>query len=153
VRQLERARVAHRVLAYDHDPAHGSFGLEASERLGVPPAAVFKTLLVQPSQGPMIVALVPVSDQLDLKAAARAAGARRAALAEPGVAERSSGYVVGGISPFGQRKRLATYVDESAEANDLIYVSGGRRGLELEIAPSALVVVLAARFVALRAAG
>lgn len=149
VRQLERLGVPHRVLTYDHQPGVESYGAEAAERLGVGDASVFKTLLVQPSEGPLIVTLVPVTGQLDLKAAARAASAKRATLADAGLAERSTGYVVGGISPFGQRKRLRTFVDASAEALPLLYVSGGRRGLELEVAPSTLVEVLDARFLPL----
>ena len=151
VRQLQRARIAHRVLSYDHDPDAGAYGLEACEALGLDPAAVFKTLVVQPSEGPLVVALVPVADQLDLKAVARAAGAKRAAMAEPDAAQRSTGYVLGGISPFGQRKRLRTFVDDTAEPPERLYVSGGRRGVELEVAPDALTAVLAARFVPLRA--
>lgn len=150
VRQLERLGVAHRVLTYEHQPGVDSYGSEAAERLGVDEASVFKTLLVQPSEGPMIVTLVPVTGHLDLKAAARAAAAKRATLADANLAERTTGYVIGGISPFGQRKRLRTFVDASAEALPLVYVSGGRRGLELELPPSTLVDVLDARFLPLR---
>lgn len=151
VRQLERAGVAHRVLTYQHGTGVASYGTEAVEKLGLDAAAVLKTLLVQPSEGRPVVALVPVTAHLDVKAAARAVGAKRATMAEPAVAERITGYVVGGISPFGQRTRLATFVDDSAAALDLVYVSGGRRGVELEIEPSALVALLGARFVPLQA--
>lgn len=151
VRQLERAGIAHRVLTYDHDPSAGPYGLEACERLGLDAATVFKTLLAQRADGPLVVALVPVADQLDLKALARAAGAKRAALADPAVAQRSTGYVLGGISPFGQRTALPTFVDTTARDRARLYVSGGRRGVELEIAPDALATVLGARFVPLRA--
>lgn len=151
VRQLQEAGIAHRVLSYEHDPGVASFGEEACQRLGLDPSLVFKTLLVQPSEGPLVVAVVPVLAKLDLKAAARGAGAKRAQMADPAAAERSTGYVVGGISPFGQRRRLPTLVDDTARDLAAMYVSGGRRGLELEIAPSALQHVLAARFVPLRA--
>lgn len=151
VRQLERARIEHRVLTYDHDPGSGPYGREACERLGLDPATVFKTLLVRRSDGSLVAALVPVADQLDLKALARAAGTKRATLADPAVAQRSTGFVLGGISPFGQRTALPTFVDDSAEALPRLYVSGGRRGVELEVPPAALATVLGARFVALRA--
>ena len=120
-----------------------SFGLEAAEALGVAAGQVFKTLVAR-IDGRLWVAVVPVPAQLDLKALATAAGGKRAAMADPVEAERSSGYVVGGISPFGQKRRLPTVLDESATGYDTIYVSGGRRGLDVELAPSALVAVLAA---------
>ena len=124
---LERAGVAFTVHAYDHDPRSASYGLEAADALGLDPGAVFKTLLAE-VDGELVVAVVPVSGQLDLKALAAALGGKRAAMADPAVAERTTGYVVGGISPIGQRRRLRTVVDESASARPAVYVSGGRRG-------------------------
>jgi Cys-tRNA(Pro)/Cys-tRNA(Cys) deacylase len=121
-----------------------SFGEEAAEALGVESARVFKTLVAQ-IDGGLWVAVVPVSAQLDLKALANAAGGKRAAMADPAHAERSSGYVVGGISPLGQRKRLPTVVDSSALDHPSIFVSGGRRGLDLELAGSDLVELTSAR--------
>lgn len=142
--QLQKAGVNHRVVEYDHDPSAAPFGQEAAEALALDPAMVFKTLLAELDGGRLVVAIVPVAGKLDLKALARAAGAKRAEMADPKLAERTTGYVVGGISPFGQRKRLATHLDASALDHEEIYVSGGRRGLEIAVAPSDLVTVLEA---------
>ena len=141
---LERAGVAFTVHAYDHDPRSASYGLEAADALGLDPDAVFKTLLAE-VDGELVVAVVPVSGQLDLKALASAVGGKRAAMADPAVAERTTGYVVGGISPIGQRRRLRTVVDESASARPAVYVSGGRRGVDLGLDPADLVRVLNAQ--------
>jgi Cys-tRNA(Pro)/Cys-tRNA(Cys) deacylase len=132
------------VRPYGHDPATESYGEEAARALGVDPARVFKTLLTR-VDGDLAVAVVPVAARLDLKALAAALGAKRADLAEPAVAERATGYVVGGISPFGQRRRLPTVVDSSALSYDSVLVSGGRRGLDVEVAPADLVRLTAAR--------
>lgn len=126
--------------AYEHDPGARSFGLEAAEVLGLPPEQVFKTLLVDTGAG-LAVAIVPVAGQLDLKAMAAALGAKRVTMADPAAAQRSSGYVVGGISPIGQKRALPTVVDESAELFDVVYVSGGRRGLDVGLSPTDLVRV------------
>jgi Cys-tRNA(Pro)/Cys-tRNA(Cys) deacylase len=128
---------------YEHDPTARSFGLEAAEVLGLPPEQVFKTLVVDTGAG-LAVAVVPVAGQLDLKAMAAALGAKRVTMADPAAAQRSSGYVVGGISPIGQKRRLPTVVDESAELFDVVYVSGGRRGLDLGLSPADLVRVTGA---------
>ena len=141
---LERAGVAFTVHAYDHDPRSASYGLEAADALGLDPGAVFKTLLAE-VDGELVVAVVPVSGQLDLKALASAVGGKRAAMADPAVAERTTGYVVGGISPIGQRKRLRTVVDETATTEPAVYVSGGRRGVDLGLDPTDLVRVLDAQ--------
>jgi Cys-tRNA(Pro)/Cys-tRNA(Cys) deacylase len=138
---LERAGVSFTQHSYGHDPAAPSYGVEAAEQLGLDPAAVLKTLLAD-VDGHLVVAIVPVSGQLDLKALASAVGGKRARMAEPAVAERVTGYVVGGISPLGQKKRLPTVVDESAMALESVYVSGGRRGLDLGLAPVDLVRLL-----------
>ena len=138
LRAAVRAGIRHRVHRYEHDPAAGSYGLEAAERLGVDPERVFKTLVGQVEGAGMAVAVVPVTATLDLKALAKAAGGKRAALAPPDEAERATGYVIGGISPLGQRRRLPTFVDGSAAGFDTIFVSAGRRGLELELAPADL---------------
>jgi Cys-tRNA(Pro)/Cys-tRNA(Cys) deacylase len=122
---------------YAHDPAVTSFGLEAAEVLGADPERVFKTLLAD-ADGTLVVGIVPVSGRLDLKALAAAVGAKKAEMADPKLAERKTGYVVGGISPIGQKARLTTVLDETAELFDTIYVSGGRRGLDLELAPADL---------------
>ena len=135
---LTRAGIDFTLHAYDHDPRADSYGLEAAEALGLDPARVFKTLMAE-VDGRLAVAVVPVSGQLDLKALARALGGSRAAMAELGAAERVTGYVAGGISPVGQKRRSRTVVDESALTHPTIYVSAGRRGLDLEIAPADLV--------------
>ncbi len=129
--------------AYEHDPAHPSYGQEAAEAMGVSPDQVFKTLVAD-VDGVLTVAVVPVSGSLDLKALAAAVGAKRAAMADPALAERTTGYVVGGISPLGQRRRLRTVLDASASGHTTICVSAGRRGLEVELAPSALATLTAA---------
>ncbi|MGN9792791.1 Cys-tRNA(Pro) deacylase [Streptomyces sp. NPDC054847] len=123
--------------AYDHDPSSPSYGEEAAEALGVSPERVFKTLVAD-VDGALTVAVVPVAGQLDLKALASAVGGKRAAMADPAAAERTTGYVRGGISPLGQRKRLPTVLDASASAHETICVSAGRRGLEVELSPTDL---------------
>jgi Cys-tRNA(Pro)/Cys-tRNA(Cys) deacylase len=141
--ELQRAGVEHRIHEFDHDPAERNFGLAAAAALGADPARVFKTLVAR-ADDRHVVAIVPVDRQLSLKSLAAAVGAKRAELSEPDDAQRVTGYVVGGISPFGQRKRLLTVLDVSALDHDTIYVSGGRRGLDVELSPSDLVSVLAA---------
>lgn len=135
---LNKAKVAFTVHAYQHQPGTGSYGLEAANAIGVEPARVFKTLMAE-VDGALVVAIVPVSGQLDLKALASAVGGKRAAMADPKVAERSSGYVVGGISPLGQRKILPTVLDNSGLTFDSVFVSAGRRGVDLELSPHDLV--------------
>ncbi|MDQ0990351.1 Cys-tRNA(Pro) deacylase [Streptomyces sp. V3I7] len=134
---LTAAGVEYTVHAYDHDPAHPSYGEEAAEAMGVSPERVFKTLVAD-VDGALTVAVVPVAGSLDLKALASAVGGKRAAMADPALAERTTGYVRGGISPLGQRKRLRTVLDDSVAAHGTICVSAGRRGLEVELAPDDL---------------
>ena len=135
-----KAGIAHQIHEYAHDPGVSAYGEEAADALGVPRERVFKTLLVALDGDPkrLAVGVVPVAGRLSLKAAAAACGARKAALAEPKDAERATGYVVGGISPLGQKRRLPLVVDESALGFATIYVSAGRRGLEIELAPADL---------------
>ncbi|WP_225074464.1 MULTISPECIES: Cys-tRNA(Pro) deacylase [unclassified Streptomyces] len=135
---LTTAGVPFAVHSYDHDPSHPSYGEEAAEAMGVSPDRVFKTLVAD-VDGALTVAVVPVAGSLDLKALAAAVGGKRAAMADPALAERTTGYVRGGISPLGQRKRLPTVLDDSAPAHDTICVSAGRRGLEVELSPGDLV--------------
>ncbi|MFD3310795.1 Cys-tRNA(Pro) deacylase [Streptomyces sp. NPDC058694] len=135
---LTAAGVEFTVHAYEHDPSHPSYGEEAAEAMGVSPDRVFKTLVAD-VDGELTVAVVPVAGSLDLKALASAVGGKRAAMADPAAAERSSGYVRGGISPLGQRRRLRTVLDASASAHATVCVSAGRRGLEVELAPGDLV--------------
>ena len=120
---------------YVHDAASASFGMEAAEQLGLDPARVFKTLVAD-ADGTLTVCIVPVAARLDLKALAK-----RAAMAEKKAAERATGYVAGGISPLGQRRRLPTLLDETALEHETIYVSAGRRGLEIELAPRDLLAL------------
>lgn len=128
---------------YEHDPRAESYGLEAAEALGLDPARVFKTLMAN-VDGRLAVAVVPVSGKLDLKALAKALGGSKAAMADQAAAERATGYVVGGISPVGQKRAHPTVVDESALAHPTVCVSAGRRGLDLELAPADLVAVTSA---------
>jgi Cys-tRNA(Pro)/Cys-tRNA(Cys) deacylase len=123
---------------YAHDPANHSFGQEAADVLGVDPEQVFKTLMVD-VDGRLVVAIVPVTGKLDLGALAAAVHAKRAVMAGQGVAERRTGYLVGGISPLGQKTRHDTVLDETAELFDTVFVSGGRRGFDIELAPSDLI--------------
>ncbi|MDX2558306.1 Cys-tRNA(Pro) deacylase [Streptomyces sp. TX20-6-3] len=129
--------------AYEHDPASPSYGEEAAEALGVSPDRVFKTLVAD-VDGELTVAVVPVAGQLDLKALASAVGGKRAAMADPAAAERTTGYVRGGISPLGQRKRLRTVLDASASDHASICISAGRRGLEVELSPADLATLTSA---------
>jgi Cys-tRNA(Pro)/Cys-tRNA(Cys) deacylase len=135
---LERAKIAFTVHEYAHDPRTASYGREASEALGVSADRVFKTLIAS-VDGDLVAGVVPVEGQLDLKALAAAVGGKRGAMAEVTAAERATGYVAGGISPVGQRKRLPVVVDASAMAFGTVFCSGGRRGLEIELAPGDLV--------------
>jgi Cys-tRNA(Pro)/Cys-tRNA(Cys) deacylase len=135
---LQRAKVPFGVREYEHDPSAPSFGLEAAEKLDLNPPQVFKTLVAS-VDGALTVAIVPVEGKLDLKALAAACGAKKAAMADVKLAERTTGYVAGGISPLGQRKALPTVIDETAELHDTIHVSGGKRGFEIELAPGELI--------------
>lgn len=135
---LKKARAEHRVHSYEHDPKSASYGLEAAEKLGLEPQQVFKTLLASSEKGELLVAVVPVVGTLDLKALAHAAGVKKCEMADPAVAQRATGYLVGGISPLGQKKRLRTFIDDSAQDFATIHVSAGRRGLEVELAAAVL---------------
>lgn len=134
---LDRAGLPYARHTYEHDPAAPSFGLEAAGALGVPPARVFKTLVVELGTG-LAVGIVPVEGSLDLKAIAAALGVKSVSMAPPQAAERATGYVVGGISPIGQKRALPTVLDESALDHPTVFVSGGRRGFDLELTPQAL---------------
>lgn len=135
---LSRNKVPHQVHEYEHDPKAASYGTEASELLGLPAERVFKTLVAE-VDGALTVGVVPVSGQLDLKALATAAGGKKAKMAEVAAAERATGYVAGGISPLGHRKRLCVVVDSSATSYETIFCSAGRRGLEIELAAADLI--------------
>jgi Cys-tRNA(Pro)/Cys-tRNA(Cys) deacylase len=135
---LEEASASFVLHPYEHHPASASYGEEAAQMLGVEPGRVFKTLVVD-VDGALTVGVVPVTGSLNLKALAAAVGGKRAGMADPAAAERATGYVLGGISPLGQRRRLRTVVDDSVLEHDTVFVSAGRRGLEVELAPSDLV--------------
>ena len=149
VNAARKAGIPFTLHEYRHDPRAGSYGLEAAEALGLDVARVFKTLVAAAEGKGLWVAVVPVAGLLDLKALAQAAGAKRATMADPKAAERATGYVVGGISPLGQRQRLSTAIDASALQFDTIFVSAGRRGLEIELAPADLVRLCGATIAAI----
>jgi Cys-tRNA(Pro)/Cys-tRNA(Cys) deacylase len=135
VHAARKAKIACRVHEYLHDPGSESFGLEAAERLGLPEARVFKTLVVALDNKELVVGVLPVSTMLSMKGLARAVGAKKAAMAKPADVERVTGYVLGGVSPLGQKKKLKTVIDTSAQSFPTIYVSAGRRGLQIELSP------------------
>lgn len=152
---LDAAGVPYAARAYTHDPAAASYGTEAAAALGVDPGRVFKTLMVEVGTGgssQLCVAIVPVTGNLDLKAAAAAFGAKRAVMADPAAAERRTGYVRGGISPLGQRQPSPAAVDDSALVHETVLVSGGRRGFDVELSPADLVRLTGAVVARLRCA-
>ena len=134
----KKNKIAHKVHQYLHEPASESYGLEAADKMGVPEGQVFKTLVVRLNTRELVVGVVPVSSMLSMKLIARAAGAKKAEMAPQSEVERSTGYVLGGVSPLGQKKRLKTIIDSSAINHSTIYVSAGRRGLEIELSPNEL---------------
>ncbi|MEE4697193.1 Cys-tRNA(Pro) deacylase [Pseudomonas alliivorans] len=146
---LKKIRAEHRIHSYEHDPKAASYGLEAAEKLGLEPARVFKTLLASTEKGELLVAVVPVVGTLDLKALAHAAGVKKTEMADPAAAQRSTGYLLGGISPLGQKKRLRTFIDETAMPFETIFVSAGRRGLEVELSAQVLAAHTSATFAAI----
>ena len=145
---LTAAGISYVTHSYEHDPASTSYGEEMTAATGIPPDRVFKTLVAEVDRR-LVVGVVPVAGHLDLKALAAAVGGKRATMADPAAAERSSGYVLGGISPLGQRRPLPTVVDETALRHATIAVSGGRRGLSLEVAPADLIALLGAEVAAI----
>jgi Cys-tRNA(Pro)/Cys-tRNA(Cys) deacylase len=149
VRAAEQAGIAFTLLEYDYDPEADAIGMQAAEALGRDPATVFKTLVVAVDRD-LVFAVIPSDARLNLKTLAAASGAKKAELADPKQAERTTGYVVGGISPFGARKRLRTFVDSSAQSLDEMVVNGGRRGLQIALKPADLIRVTSATVAALR---
>ncbi len=145
IRLLQKQKIAHSIHEYDHDPDNTNFGLEASEKLGLSPDTVFKTLLVTDGKA-YFVAILPVCHLLNLKKMATAVGVKKLMMANPSDAERLTGYIVGGISPIGQKKRLTTVIHSSAQTLDKMYVSGGKRGLDTGVAPNDLANLLTAQF-------
>ncbi|MGS0683187.1 Cys-tRNA(Pro) deacylase [Shewanella sp. 125m-7] len=143
---LVKHKIAHQVHEYQHDPACHAYGLEAAEKIGVSPELVFKTLVVKLDAKQLAVAIIPVAEKLSMKAIAKATKAKKAVMAEGVEVQRSSGYVLGGVSPLGQKRQLITVIDESAAALDKMFVSGGRRGLDIELAPGDIKQLLSAQF-------
>ena len=133
-----KAGITHKVHEYSHDPSSESYGKEVAEKLGLPANRVFKTLVVQIDNNAFAVSVMPVSSLLSMKRMAKALGAKKVAMAAPSDVERVTGYVLGGVSPLGQKKRLKTIIDSSAQGFATIYVSAGRRGLEIELSPQDL---------------
>ena len=146
IRAAEHAGIRHSVHTYKHDPAGETFGTEAALKLGVAANRVFKTLVVALDTGTFAVGVIPVSSMLSMKRVAAATGAKKAVMAARADAERLTGYVLGGISPLGQKRRLATVIDTSARHFETVYVSAGRRGLEIELAPDDLKALTAGTF-------
>lgn len=134
----KKAKITHKVVEYSHDPASESYGSEAAEKMAIPENRVFKTLVVNLDNKSLAVAVLPVSQMLSMKLIAKACGAKKAVMADKTVVERTTGYVLGGVSPLGQKKRLKTIIDSSAENHSSIFVSAGRRGLEIELAATDL---------------
>jgi Cys-tRNA(Pro)/Cys-tRNA(Cys) deacylase len=138
IQLLKKARAEYQVHSYQHDPLSSSYGLEAAEKLNIAPAQVFKTLLAVTEKAELLVAVVPVAGTLDLKALAQAAGVKKVEMADPLAAQRATGYLLGGISPLGQKKRLRSFIDVSAQQFSSIFVSAGRRGLEVQLSAATL---------------
>ena len=150
INAAKKARVDHDIHEYHHNPASESYGTEAAEKIGVEPGRVFKTLVVAVDGKELAVAVVPVTALLSMKRVARAARGKKAAMAVPEAVQRSTGYVMGGVSPLGQKRRLKTFIDTSAQAYDTVFVSAGRRGLEIELAPADLAQLVDGQFVPLQ---
>lgn len=138
INAIKKKKIPFTIHQYDHDPANEAYGKEAAEKLGIAEEKIFKTLVVSLDDRRLMVAVIPVASMLSMKLIAKAAGAKKAAMAEKTTVERSTGYVVGGVSPLGQKKRLLTVIDSSAGDFPTIFVSGGRRGLQIELAASDL---------------
>ena len=149
INAAKKAKIAFQIHHYEHDPGAESYGLEAAEKMAVDPSRVFKTLVVALDGKELAVGIVPVTDNLNMKQIAKAAGAKKAAMADKILVERSTGYVLGGVSPLGQKKRLKTVIDQSAKGFQTIYVSAGRRGLEIELSAEDLCRLLGGSFASL----
>ncbi|WP_444904587.1 Cys-tRNA(Pro) deacylase [Microbulbifer sp. DLAB2-AF] len=146
ISMAKKAKISHKVHEYTHDSSSESYGLEAAEKLGVHESRVFKTLVVSLENKELAVGIIPVSSMLSMKLLAKSAGAKKATMAPKSDVERSTGYVLGGVSPLGQKRRLKTIIDSSARNNATIYISAGRRGLEIELAPDDLASLVSGVF-------
>ena len=147
INTAKRAKIFYRVHEYDHDSSSHSYGAEAAEKMGVAEERIFKTLVISVGPKDLIVGVVPVASSLHMKRMAKAVGAKKAGMAEPSDVEKSTGYVLGGVSPLGQKRKLVTIIDSSAQKYPTIFVSAGRRGLELEVKPDDLMKLTHATFV------
>jgi Cys-tRNA(Pro)/Cys-tRNA(Cys) deacylase len=150
IAQLKKTRTPHTLHHYQHTPGEHAYGHEAVEKLGVDENRVFKTLVARLDQGDLVVAVLPVATMLSMKQLAKTAGARRAAMADPAEVMKATGYVLGGVSPLGQKKNLPTWIDSSAQAFSTILVSAGRRGLQVELNPADLARLTNASFALLQ---
>lgn len=150
IKLAQKHNISHTIHEYKHDSSHASFGEEAAEKLGVSQDQVFKTLVIELDTKALAVCILPVSHTLNLKAAAKSANAKKAIMADKQDIQRSTGYVLGGVSPLGQKKRLTTFIDASAKNFDTVYISAGKRGLEIELAPQDLCSLCDAQFVDLK---
>ncbi len=146
INAVKKKKITYKIHQYTHDPAHASYGREAVEQLGIAEEKVYKTLVVEIDKGSLIVAVVPVSSMLSMKQLAKTAGAKKAVMADKDLVEKTTGYVLGGVSPLGQKKRLLTVIDSSAKDLPTIFVSAGRRGLEIELSPNDLASLTSATF-------
>lgn len=142
----KKARVRYRIHEYEHDPNNKNYGTEAAEKTGTDPARVFKTLVASVDNRELVVGVLPVTAMLSMKLIAKAVGGKKATMADKQEVQRATGYVLGGVSPLGQKRRLRTFIDASARSFDTIYVSAGRRGLEIELAPEDLARLTGAGF-------
>ncbi len=143
---LKKQKISHKIHRYKHDPGSNSYGLEAAEKLQLEPARVFKTLAVELDNKNLAIAIIPVTSMLNMKLIAKAFKAKKAQMAEPKMVEKTTGYILGGVSPLGQKKRLPTTIDNSAKTFSTIFVSAGRRGLDIEISPQDLAKLTEAEF-------
>ncbi|ABV34634.1 YbaK/EbsC protein [Shewanella sediminis HAW-EB3] len=143
---LKKAHIKHTIHEYQHEASALAYGIEAATKLNLDAKLVFKTLVAKLDSGKLVVAIIPVEEKLNMKALAKVAGVKKAAMASAEEVERSTGYVLGGVSPLGQKRPLLTYIDTSAEQLDQLYVSGGKRGLDIELTPSALLKLTRALF-------
>ena len=145
INAAKRANVEFSTLSYEHDPQAASYGLEAAQKLNIEPQSVYKTLVTD-CDGQHVVAIIPVVEKLSLKQVAKAAKAKKASMADPALVAKKTGYVMGGVSPLGQKSRLTTIIDNQAQTLVIIHVSAGKRGLEIALAPQSLQQLTQATF-------
>jgi len=151
INEAKKRKISFKVHQYDHDPAHDSYGLEAAEKIGVSADRVFKTLVADSGNRTLVVGIIPVNSMMSMKHLAKAAGTKKVQMADKNLVQKTTGYVLGGVSPLGQKKKLATLIDSSAKNFDTIFVSGGKRGIDLEMSPADLAAVTNATFAQLTA--